>query len=267
MSGLATLVRHSLRRSRGFFAIAAVVLFVFQIFMILAARELQKSGGFQQLGNLLPQFLEQWTNMMAASFQGFVLFGYSHPVVELFLVAMAITIGTETTAEIESKFVDVILSRPIHRNAPVNRTIVMLILATAGAMVSMLIGTSVGLRFLAPPGAPLPETRVVLSLAFNLALLVLAWGGIALAIASWSKRRATAAGACGIIAFAAFILDYVGRFWEAVKNASRLSPFHYFSPFAIIGGQPVPRHDIAALLLIFVASAIVANAVYGRRDL
>ena len=59
--------------------------------------------GFQQLQALMPNFIEQWTNMMAASFQGFVLFGYSHPLVELFLIAVVVSIGTEAVAEIESK--------------------------------------------------------------------------------------------------------------------------------------------------------------------
>jgi hypothetical protein len=98
-------------------------------------------------------------------------------------------------------------------------------------------------------------------------VLVLAWGGVALALASFAKRRATAAAACGFLAFAAFVLDYVGRFWDAVRPLSRISPFHYFDPFALIGGQPLKVADIITLAAIFIVSAAIANVVYARRDL
>jgi hypothetical protein len=262
-----TLIGHSLRRWRPFLTVAAVVLIVLQLFITLAARSLETSGGFLQLGGLMPQFLEQWTNMMAISFRGFVLFGYSHPLVELFLVAMAIGIATEPAAEVELRVVDVMLSRPVRREAVIGRSVVVLIVAVAIAMSCMLIGTWLGLWLFAPAGAVLPEPRVVLSLAVNLALVVLAWGGIAMAIGAGAKRRAAAASICGFLAFASFVLDYVGRFWSAVAGVSRISPFHYFSPFAMIGGQRLALADVAALLVAFVAGSSIAAVIYARRDL
>ena len=243
------------------------MLVAFQFFMIYAAREVENSGAFRQVEALIPEFMRQWTNMMAASFQGFVLFGYMHPLVQLFLVAMAISIGTEPAAEIESKFIDLLMARPLSRGAAINRTLVVLVVATAGAIVSMLLATWVGLRLLAPSTARLPQPHVVVSLAANLALLVVAWGGVALAIASFSKRRSTAAAACGFLAFAAFVLDYVGRFWDAARPISRISPFHYFDPFALIGGQPLKVADLVTLAAIFGVAALIANVAYARRDL
>ena len=264
---IATLIAHSLRRRRGFLATTALIMCAFQIFMILAARSVFHSGGFQQLQALMPNFIEQWTNMMAASFQGFVLFGYSHPLVELFLIAVVVSIGTEPVAEIESKFVDLLMARPVTRSAVVARTLAVLLAATLLAIISMLIGTAIGLRFIAPADAVQPPARVVASLAVNLALLVLARGGIALMFASFAHRRATAAAVCGFLAFSMFVLDWVGRFWETMRPLSRLSPFHYYSPFNMIGGQPLDRVDLIALGGIFVATSIVANVVYSRRDL
>ena len=115
MSGLAALVGHSLRRRRGLLLASAVMLIVFQFFMIFAARALENSGGFRQIEVLIPEFLAQWTNMMAASFQGFVLFGYTDPAVQLVLIAIAISIATEPAAEIESKFIDLLMARPLSR--------------------------------------------------------------------------------------------------------------------------------------------------------
>lgn len=266
MTAVGALVAHSLRRRRGFLIAALVTVVAFQFFMIAAARSLEESGGFSELRALMPDFLQRMTNMAAASFQGIVLFGYSHPAVLVCLIALAVTIGTEPAAEIESKFVDLVMARPVRRAAVVNRTLVVLIAATVGAVGCMVAATTIGLRLLAP-SLPGPEPRVILSLAVNLALVVVAWGAIALMLAAFSKRRATAAAACGLLAFATFVLDYVGRFWQAVSGISRISPFHYFSPFEMIGGRPLSLVDVAVLLAIIGSGSVIAHVVYARRDL
>ena len=267
MTGVVTLVRYSLRRWRVFLAATALVLVAFQFFMILAARSLELSGRFRFLEAVLPSFMTESSNMMAASFTGFVLFGYSHPLVQIFLIALAIGLGSEPAAEIDTKFIDLLMSRPLPRAAPINRTLVMLLLAATGAMVFMLAATFSTLRLLAPASARQPEPRVVVSLAVNLACLVLAWGGITVALASVSRRRSTVAGACGLLAFAMFVLDYVGRFWDAVAPIARVSPFHYFDPFGMMGGQPLAMSNVVTLLGIFTAGAAIANIAYARRDL
>ena len=267
MNGVMALVGHSLRRWRGFLAAMAMMLVAFQLFMIIAARSLELSGRFQMLEAVLPAFMSEWTNMAAASFAGFVLFGYSHPLVQLFLVATAIGIGSEPAAEIDTKFVDLLMARPLARSVPINRTLVMLLLMACGAVVCMVAATWSGLRLLAPASARQPQLRVVVSLAANLAVLVLAWGGVAVALTSLSRRRSTVTAACGLLAFAMFVLDYVGRFWDAVTPIARISPFHYFDPFAMIGGQPLPMLDLVTLLGVFVVGAVIANIAYARRDL
>lgn len=267
MNNLAVLVSHSLRRRRGFLAAVAVVLVIFQFFMILTARNFEETGGFRQIAALMPSFLAQWTNMAAASFTGFVLFGYSHPIVQLFLMATAINIGTEPVAEIETRFVDLLMARPLSRVVPIARTVVVLALAAVLAVGTMYVATRVGLAWLAPAGARLPQPRTIASLSINLVLLVVAWGAIALAIGSFATRRAAAATVCGFFAFTTFVLDYVGKFWAAVKPWSRISPFHYFDPFAMIGGRSLQSADVVALAAMFVVSVAVAGVVYARRDL
>lgn len=267
MSGLFALVGHSLRRRRGLLVGISLMLIVFQCFMILTARNYEQTGGFRAMAALMPQFMSQLTNMMAATFTGFVLFGYSHPIVQLFLVAMAISIGTEPVAEIETKFVDLMMSRPLRRTTVITRTLIVLLVSTVIAVGTLLAATFAWLWLLAPPAARLPQPRVIVSLAVNLALLVVAWGGIALGLASFAKRRATAAAACGFLAFATFVLDYAGKFWKAVEPASRISPFHYFDSFTMIGGRTLATIDVVALTVMFAASAVIAAVVYAWRDL
>src|SRR5262249_5191835 len=138
VTGVMTLVWHSLRRWRALFGATALVLVAFQFFIVLAARNLELAGQFKLLEAMLPAFMTRLSNMMAASFIGFVLFGYSHPLVQLFLVATAIGLGSEPAAEIDTKVVDLLMSRPLPPATPINRTLIMLMVTTIGAIVLML---------------------------------------------------------------------------------------------------------------------------------
>jgi len=266
-SAVVALVAHSLRRRRGFLIAVTLGLAAFQFLIIFVARTLEQSGRFQLMQGLMPDFIAEWTHMGAASFQGFVLFGYSDPVVHIFLAAIAISVGIEPVLEIESRFVDLLMARPVARWALVARTVIVLVLVTWLAIISMFVANEGGLLLLAPPTALRPSLTVVASLAIGLGFLVLAWGCIALAIASASRRRSTAGAACGFVAFAMFILDYLGKFWDPAKTLSTISPFHYFDPFGILGGAALQITDVAALVAFSIASVTVAHVAYARRDL
>jgi ABC-type transport system involved in multi-copper enzyme maturation permease subunit len=267
VTGLLALVGHSLRRRRGLLVALALVLVVFQVLMVLTAKNYEETGGFRAMAALMPQFIAQLTNMMAMTFAGFVLFGYSHPILQLFLIAMAISIGTEPVAEIEMRFVDLMMSRPLRRTTIIARTALVLIVSTLLAVGTLMAATFAALWLFAPPNVRLPQSRTIVALSVNLSLLVLAWGGIALGLGSFSKRRATAATISGFLAFTTFVLDYAGKFWKAIEPASRVSPFHYFNSFALIGGRALETRDVAALTTTYVVSAALAALVYSRRDL
>jgi beta-exotoxin I transport system permease protein len=267
VTGLLALAGHSLRRRRGLLVALALVLVVFQVLMVFTARNYEETGGFRVMSALMPQFIAQMTNMMALTFAGFVLFGYSHPILQFFLIAMAISIGTEPVAEIETRFVDLMMSRPLRRMTIITRTIIVLLVSMLLAVGTLMAATFAALWLFAPPNVGLPQSRTIVALSVNLLLLVLAWGGIALGLASFAKRRATAATICGFLAFASFVLDYAGKFWKAIEPVSRLSPFHYFNSFGLIGGRTLTTTDVAALTAMFAVSAAIAAVGYAWRDL
>ncbi|HEY6213832.1 MAG TPA: hypothetical protein VIW45_16175 [Vicinamibacterales bacterium] len=267
MSALEPLVAYSLRRRRGFLISVTAVLAAFQLIIVFVARTLEQSGRFQLMQGLMPDFIAEWTHMGAASFRGFVLFGYSDPVVHVFLAAIAISVGIEPVAEIESKFVDLLMARPVARWIIVWRTFVVVLLVTWLALLTMFLANEGGMWLMAPRTADRPPLTVVASLAAGLGFLTLAWGSIALAIASWSRRRATAGAICGFTAFAMFILDYLGRFWDPAQTLSAISPFHYFDPFGMLGGAALQFADVAALVTFTTVSVVVAHVAYARRDL
>jgi ABC-2 type transport system permease protein len=261
------LLSHSIRRQRILLIAACVLLFLFQILMILVARGLDQTGGFATLENLIPDAVRQWTNIPALSFRGMVSFAYSHPVVLVFLMVMAIALGTEPAGEVESKIIDLLLARPVGRASVIGRSFLVLLAATVAAVGSMLLGTGSGLLLLARESAPWPAPRVILALAANLSLIVTAWGSIALLIASLSRRRGGAAGVAALLALATFIVDAVGRLWDPLRAATVLTPFHYFSPIPLITGAPLPVRDVVVLAAVTLAAFAAAQVAYARRDL
>ena len=204
---------------------------------------------------------------MMSSFGAMALLGYSHPIVVLLLVATAITIATEAAEETETRFVDLVMARPIARGTPINRSLVVLVIALGAALASMMFGTVVGIAVLKPEAAVAPSPRTVASLAAGLGLVVLAWGAIALAIASTSTRRATAGGVTGLLAAAMFILALLAEFWDAAAPYALASPFHYNEASRIVGGGALQWSDVAVLAGIVVAGFIAARIGYAQRDL
>jgi len=83
MTGEAPLARHSLRRGRSLVAVAVVV-FAFQLLLVLVATSFHRTQAFDRLAALVPDFLRPFLGSSALStlsFTGIVCAGYFHPVV------------------------------------------------------------------------------------------------------------------------------------------------------------------------------------------
>lgn len=264
------LVVHSLRRVRTLVLATAVLLGAFQVVLILIARSIQNSGGFAQLGGMIPPFMREMMGPALASFMSFsgnVCLGYFHPIVMISLVAVSIALGTMVTSEIESGFIDLILARPMARQWLITRSIMVAIVSTAVLLGVMRLGTWIGLTTLAPKNIEWPSNTLIASLAENLAMLMLCWGGVALAIGAGARRRSAAGAITGLLALGTFLLDYAGRLWKPAESIAWMSPFRYYSPFDLVMGTPLPVRHLVVLGGIAVAGFVVAYVLFGRRDI
>ncbi len=88
-----------------------------------------------------------------------------------------------------------------------------------------------------------------------------------MAIASASRRRAAAGAIAGLLALAAFLLDYVGRLWPAADKIAWLSPFRYYNPFDLVMGRPLPYRNLTVLAIVAAAGFTAAYALFARRDI
>jgi ABC-2 type transport system permease protein len=261
---------YSLKRVRALVAAMTVLLAAFQVLLIVVAGSIQNSNSFEQLSELMPPFVRQLLGpsfLSLMSFRGIVCVGYFHLAVMGSLVGLAIALGTMPTSEIEIGFMDLILSRPVARHWIITRSIALMMICTLAVLAMMMLGTWAGLNWLAPQAVECPGPRLILSLALNLAVLMLCWNAIAMAIGASARRRSAAGGLAGLLALAMFLLDYVARAWEPAERVAWLSPFRYYSPFELVMGNPLSVKNLLVLTGIAVSGYALAYVLFSRRDI
>lgn len=270
MRGSLVLIAHSLKRVRVLVLVMSLVLAVFQVFLIVIARSIEESNAFDQMSALIPPFMRQmmgpsFTSFM--TFRGMVTLGYFHLAIMTALISLAVSIATMPAYEVELGFMDLILSRPVARHRIITRSIIALIICLAFVLTMMMAGTWIGLTALAPREATLPGSDLVLSLAANLGLLALSWGGVAMAIGAASRRRAVAGAIAGFLALITFLLDYIARAWKPAESVAWLSPFRYYNPLDLVMGQPIQPRNLIVLAAIAITGFAIAYLAFSRRDI
>jgi ABC-2 type transport system permease protein len=238
--------------------------------LIVVARAMQKAGTFAQLGAMIPPFVRAIFGPSLASFMSFsgiACIGFIELAIIGALVGISISVATIPASEVETGFIDLILSRPLARHWVVTRTIAALLVCGAVLILIMMAGTWIGLETLAPPDVAWPSAALVASLGSNLGLLMLSWGGVAMALGAVSRRRRVAGGIAGLLALATYLLDYTGRIWKPAESVAWLSPFRYYSPFDLVMGSALPAKNLIVLSSIAVAGFAAAYALFARRDI
>jgi ABC-2 type transport system permease protein len=266
----ALLLAYSLKRVRTLVIVTGLLLAALQLVLIFVAGELRTSGAFDQLSAIIPPFARELLGpsvTIIMSFSGIVCLGYFELAVMGALIALAVTLATTPASEVEIGFMDLILARPLARHWIITRTVVLTTMVTAAMLALMVAGTWTGLRLFAPRGVAWPSATLVNSLAVNLGMLTLCWGGVAMAIGAASRRRSVAGGTAGLLAFAMFLLDYVARLWQPAEKVAWLSPFRYYNPFDLITGSPLPLKNLLVLGAIALAGFAAAYVLFARRDI
>lgn len=270
MRSAALLLAYSLKRLRTLVIVTGLLLAALQVVLIFVAGELHTTGAFDQLSTIIPPFARELLGpsvTIIMSFSGIVCLGYFELAVMGALIALAVTLATVPASEVEIGFMDLILARPLARHWVVTRTIVLTTLVSTLMLALMVAGTWAGLRMFAPAGVQWPTSTLINSLAINLGMLTVCWGGVAMAIGAASRRRSVAGGTAGLLAFGTFLLDYVARLWQPAEKVAWLSPFRYYNPFDLITGNPLPLKNLAVLGAIALAGFAAAYVLFARRDI
>jgi beta-exotoxin I transport system permease protein len=268
--GTLVLVGHSVRRVRAMVLGLGLLLAGFQFLLTQVAAYLVRRSAFGQLALLIPDFVRSVAGPSALafmSFSGVVGLGYFHPIVIAAVLALTIVIASEPAAEVETRFVDLTLSRELGRTDLVTRTVLVFAIAAAFVLGVMAAGTWVGLTCCTPADVPRPSARTIASLAVSLGTVMTCWAGVALAAAAFARRRAPVGGVVGVAALGAYLLDYLGRAWDPARRLSALSPFHYFEPTSLVMGEPLRLYNVMVLAGIGIVGTAIAYAAFSRRDI
>ena len=269
MTGAWLLLALSLKRARTLLLATGSLLAAFQVLLVLIARSIHRAGEFEKLASLLPPFMRALLGPSVASvmsFSGVVCLGYFDLAIVIALLALTIALATVPASEVESGFAELILARPLRRHWLITRTIALLLLSILMMLALMIAGTWVGLATLAPESIPWPSPRMLALLALNLGLLMLCWGGVAMAFGA-ACRRTVASAVTGLLALATLLLDLTGRLWPPANRFAWLSPFRYFIPFDIVMGSELPVENILVLWAVAMTGFTAAYVLFSQRDL
>ena len=270
MKGGWALLLHSIRRTRTGILAMAGLLALFQILFALAAESFQEFDTFERLTNLIPEVVRQLLGpsiVTILSFTGIVCLGYFHVAIVAVLVAMALAIATEPAAEVENRFLDLVLAHPLARHWVITRSIVLLAGAIGFTVAAMLSGTWTGLHWLVSTETARESFHIVPTLSLNLAALLLCWGAIGLALAAIARRRSVAVAIAGLAAMVAYVTDVISQVWRPLRPVARFSPFHYYNSLNLIVGTADANRDLLVLACTAAAGFLLAYLLFSRRNL
>jgi ABC-2 type transport system permease protein len=177
--------------------------------------------------------------------------------------AIAIIGATGSTAgEEEAGILGLTLAYPIRRG----RLVVAKAAAVGVEVAAVALGTLAGLVAgvaIAGGGVSLGHLA---ALCLHLAFFGFALGGVALAIAAATGRRAVASGAAAAVGVLGFLINGFAPLVHGITWLQYLSPFHYYAGHDPIG-RGVHAGDLAVLAAVALAGVVVAALAIDRRDL
>jgi ABC-2 type transport system permease protein len=268
MTGPFLLFALALKRARTLLAATGLLLGAFQVLTAFIASSINPKE-FNELASLLPPFVRDILGPAVASvmsFNGIVCVGYFDLVIVIALLALAIALATLPASEIETGIVDLILSRPLPRHWIITRTIMLVMFSITLMLALMMAGTWIGLATFAGKIDAWPPASMIGSLALNLGLLTLCWSGIAMAFGA-ACRRSVAGATTGLLALFTLLLDLVRSMWPPAEHFAWLSPFHYFVPFDVVMGRPLPMENLVVLWAIAMTGFTAAYFLFSQRDI
>jgi ABC-2 type transport system permease protein len=258
----------ALKRARALLAATGLLLGAFQVLMVFIASSI-KPEAMDQIADLLPPVVQKILGPSVASvmsFSGIACIGYFDLVIVIALLALVTALGTLPASEIETGVADLILARPLPRHWLITRTIALVVFAITLMLALMVAGTWIGLVAFASDIDAWPSAGMVVSLATNLGALIFCWGGIATAFGA-ACRRSVAGAVTGLLALFTLLLDLVRSIWSPAESVAWLSPFHYFVPFEIVMGRPLPAENLVVLWAIAMTGFTVAYFLFSQRDI
>ena len=244
------------------FAAAALIILTMAFYPTIRdqATELQKS--FSQLSNSTVALFSD-TNQIFSPI-GYLSSQIFYLMLPMLLSILTIGLGSSLIArEEDSGTIEMLLSRPVSRSRLLGGKalagLIILAVAGASALVSLLVMAElVNIAVALPAIAAATLASVVMALLFGtLSFTVTCLGRTA---------RAASIGVAALVAIAGYIISSLSSVVPWLRWPSIVSPFHYYHPAEILGGD-YHWNELIGLTFVSVVLGAVAWWAFRRRDL
>lgn len=197
---------------------------------------------------------------------GAVALGYSHPLVLVTLLLVAISIPVRHLAgAVESGTLELVFTMPVPRIQ-----VAASLWTGSGFFLAVLVvgcwaGTGVGLLIF--PEARDLSLAAVARLGLNLWLLSFAISSYALLISSHAREASRAAQLAAGLTLLFYFLHYAVQIWTALDFLQPMTPFYYYSPQELMRDGSRLFRDAAVLALFAIVTGVGAVRRIHRRDI
>ena len=239
-----------------------------ELLIVWIVGHIESGPGIRQLfEQVLPLSMQQvlGSQLGMLSFTALAGFGFQHPLALAGAIAFVIVVATLPAGERESGFLDLVMARPLQRSSYFLAVLLLLALGALLMPLAPFLGLGAGLGLLQVP-VEIEWSRYAPS-AFGLACILLAIAGYTLLLASFARRRGTAAAQATGLTLLFYWIDLLSPIWEPIRAIDWISPFHYFKPVRWAIAGEVPFGHYAVLLAIAVVTSALALFIFRRRDL
>jgi len=217
-------------------------------FFIIACRvflQIQQQGGGSAMARLVPQWVQAAFSIgpsTMSDINGFMSVCFQHPFVITVLLAVPITMITGfLTGDVEKRTLGLILARPVGRLQIIFSTAVVVLFWSGIALCCVYAGILIGARWTGQIEAL--NLSGIRQAAGSLALLVLAYTGIAAALGSILDVRSDAVGWAITIVLTMYVWNFLATIWTG-GGLINYSLFHFYQPTEILlHGEPMTTNN------------------------
>jgi ABC-2 type transport system permease protein len=238
-----------------------------ELLIVWIVGHIERGPGVRQLfEQVLPLGMQQvlGSQLGMLSFTALAGFGFQHPLALAGAIAFVIAVATVPAGERESGFLDLVMARPVPRVSYFFAVLLLLLLGAFAMPLAPLLGLRAGLGLLQST-VEIEWSRYAPG-ALGLACILLTISGYTMLLASFARRRGTAAAQATALTLIFFWIDLLSPIWEPIRAIDWISPFHYFKPVrsAITGDAPWDHYLL--LLGISLITTALALLIFRRRD-
>ncbi|MGI9538601.1 MAG: ABC transporter permease subunit, partial [Miltoncostaeaceae bacterium] len=247
---MSEIFRLSLWRARGRIVALTVGFALFELVVALSYASVDQNAVRQLVDSLPPALVALAGSADVASPGGYLGSAYVHPVALTVQGALVVSMASALARDLDSGQAELILSRPLPVWAWVFAQWSALAVGLAAVAAGGFLGGLAGISTVdALSGVEVGSLAAVSAGGY---LVFLAFGGIALLVATLAPSGGRAVGWAAGIVLVSYALDYLADIWTIAEPLGPLSPFHYYDPGVILTEGRLPATD--ALLLTLVAA-------------